>query len=288
MFGHRVLRMRFILFSIWAIVLLFPVVGSAKSSNWVTRDQVRVQLSSAVGSVGAEVETIEALLELDLAKDWHTYWKHPGEAGLAPRFDWSGSENVADVALGWPVPQRKKEQELFTVFSYAGKVNFPLNVVLKEPGEPALLDVKAQIMVCKDVCIPEKFTVSLAIPAGKGEASNQAKRIARAFATLPMREGTPAFDFKKPTVEGDLLYFQTNLTDWNSSYDIYAYTDDFPFTAKAEFLSELDADTHVSSTLFGYIQKPDHVENLAEALAGQTLHVLFLNGSEALEKEFQF
>ena len=36
-----------------------------------------------------------AAVDLTLAPGWKTYWRSPGDAGIPPRFDWSGSKNVA-------------------------------------------------------------------------------------------------------------------------------------------------------------------------------------------------
>src|SRR3546814_7282787 len=37
---------------------------------------------------------------------WHTYWRHPGDSGIAPTFDWSKSQNVAEIEVLWPAPLR--------------------------------------------------------------------------------------------------------------------------------------------------------------------------------------
>ena len=49
-----------------------------------------------------EQGTIMAALHLRLARDWITYWRHPGESGIAPRLDLSGSGNLAGARLHWP------------------------------------------------------------------------------------------------------------------------------------------------------------------------------------------
>ena len=40
-----------------------------------------------------------AALQLDLAPGWKTYWRQPGDSGLAPRFDFSQSEGVQTVEV---------------------------------------------------------------------------------------------------------------------------------------------------------------------------------------------
>ena len=40
-----------------------------------------------------------AALQLTLAPGWKTYWRSPGDAGIPPSFDWSGSQNVKSVRI---------------------------------------------------------------------------------------------------------------------------------------------------------------------------------------------
>ena len=43
-------------------------------------------------------------LKITLSPGWKTYWKQPGETGLVPHFDWTGSKNVSAVKVLWPHP----------------------------------------------------------------------------------------------------------------------------------------------------------------------------------------
>ena len=45
-----------------------------------------------------------AALEIMLAPGWKTYWRTPGDAGIPPQFNWSGSENLSAVGVSYPVP----------------------------------------------------------------------------------------------------------------------------------------------------------------------------------------
>ena len=41
-------------------------------------------------------------IEIRLDPHFKTYWRTPGDIGLPPSFDWSGSENVRSVEVRWP------------------------------------------------------------------------------------------------------------------------------------------------------------------------------------------
>ena len=43
-------------------------------------------------------------VEITLAEGWKTYWRTPGDAGVPPAFDWTGSTNVAAIKVRYPAP----------------------------------------------------------------------------------------------------------------------------------------------------------------------------------------
>src|SRR5882724_3543347 len=45
-----------------------------------------------------------AAIEIALEPGFKTYWRMPGDSGVPPLFDWSGSRNLASIAPAWPVP----------------------------------------------------------------------------------------------------------------------------------------------------------------------------------------
>ncbi|MFX4601211.1 protein-disulfide reductase DsbD domain-containing protein, partial [Acinetobacter baumannii] len=72
---------------------------------WVKAGQVEARLVSAVRGTG-DLTALPLGLELRLEPGWKTYWRSPGDAGFAPRLDWSGSGNLAGATLSYPAPHR--------------------------------------------------------------------------------------------------------------------------------------------------------------------------------------
>ena len=87
-----------------ALVLLAPTARAA-SSPWLESDAVSARLISAAEATG-DAEEILAGLHVRLAEGWKTYWRSPGDAGIAPTVDWGRSDNVASVDFQWPAPHR--------------------------------------------------------------------------------------------------------------------------------------------------------------------------------------
>lgn len=143
--------------------IFFSVPALALTSDWASSEYLQARFVSAVNGV-KEAGDFKAALHVDLAEGWHTYWREPGDAGLPPRFEWSGSENIKSVTLHWPSAVEKDEHG-FKVNAYTDEVAFPLDVVLETLGAPVALKLKTDIMVCKDICIPQTLELSLDMSA---------------------------------------------------------------------------------------------------------------------------
>src|SRR3954471_17144475 len=84
---------------------------------------------------------MRAGIEIRLKSGWHTYWRYPGDAGVPPQFDFTGSQNVKAVDVLWPAPQPIPEHDLVTI-GYTGDVILPLAVVPENGAKPVKLRLK--------------------------------------------------------------------------------------------------------------------------------------------------
>lgn len=123
---------------------------------------VPAQIVSAELRPGWHTEsgTRMAALHLRLADGWKTYWRIPGEAGIAPRLDWSRSQNVAAVTAHWPRPM-VFDQNGFRSIGYDGELVLPLELAPRDPARPMALMAEITIGVCSDICVPVDLTLSL-------------------------------------------------------------------------------------------------------------------------------
>lgn len=111
-------------------------------------------------------------VEVTLDEGWKTYWRMPGDAGVPPNFDWSGSSNVARIEVLYPSPTRMSEPAAETV-GYKHSVVFPVEIVPKDPSRPVALVLAMEFGVCREICIPAeaKFNLTLAPPLMTGQPS---------------------------------------------------------------------------------------------------------------------
>jgi DsbC/DsbD-like thiol-disulfide interchange protein len=116
-----------------------------------------------------------AALQLSLAPGWKTYWRSPGEAGLPPLFNWSGSENVQSVRIYWPTPSVFHTNGMQSIGYHDGVV-FPLEVTAVDPTKPMHLRAQVDLGICREVCLPATIDLStdLTGPGAPDHAINAA------------------------------------------------------------------------------------------------------------------
>jgi len=178
--------LRRIFFTALLLLALAPNARAA-SSAWQKDEALAVRLISGVDAVG-DSKTVPLGLDVVLAPDWHTYWRTPGDAGLPPALDWKKSlnddDNLAEARLRYPTPHRYSAFGMETI-GYRDHVIFPIDASLREPGKALTAATQVDLLVCKDICVPKHFALSLTLPAGEAKKSKEAAALQEAQASLP-------------------------------------------------------------------------------------------------------
>lgn len=105
-----------------------------------------------------------AALDLALAPGWKTYWRSPGDAGIPPSFDWSGSENVKSVRLYWPVPSVFQTNGMQSI-GYHERLVLPVEITPADPSKPIRVRVRMELGICEDICIPAALDLAAELSA---------------------------------------------------------------------------------------------------------------------------
>ena len=202
---------------------------------------------------------------IDLAPGWKTYWRMPGDAGIAPEFTWAPSR-PAKVEVAFPAPARHVDRGGEAI-GYERQVLFPVSVT---PDMPGNLDLKLDMFfaVCKDVCIPAQASASIALGPQQRDPVGSL-RVETARATVP--------------VAGDAVSGAEITTG-----------DGKPVLQLA--LKEKPDDIFVESTTSAYFRAPalspdgrqarltiDSLDDAAK-LRGQTLTITYLIGGKGYEQ----
>ncbi len=100
-------------------------------------------------------------MQIDLAPGWKTYWRQPGDVGIPPQFDWTGSENLENLSVLWPRPKVTWDFGARSI-GYDTRVILPLVIHPKHDG-PITLRGRLSIGVCEDVCIPVDMNLKVSL-----------------------------------------------------------------------------------------------------------------------------
>lgn len=168
--------------------MALPLAATAQAAAiWAGRDEGQVRLIA--GDSKAETGDRLVGVEMQLQAGWHTYWRVPGDSGIAPRFDWSASDNVAAIDMKWPTPERFEAPDDNT-YGYAHHVIWPLRVTPLDPAKPVELRLTMFYGICSDICVPAEAALVLVLsPGGKADPAAE-ELLAGALSRLP-KELTP-------------------------------------------------------------------------------------------------
>jgi suppressor for copper-sensitivity B len=165
----------------------------AAASDWASNPHGSARLISAVEATGSATQ-LDVGLQLRLTPGWHTYWRTPGDAGIAPSIDWNGSENLAGAEVAWPAPQRLPPVGGLETVGYEDGVVLPIAVRLTHPGAPLHLHAEVDYASCKEVCIPYHASLNLVLPPGLARSGPEAPLLAAARARVPETLSTAHLD----------------------------------------------------------------------------------------------
>lgn len=165
-----------------AALSVLAVFSDAAIAEAPAQTQVRGYNSEArllAGRAGAGSEsTLFAGVEITMPAGWKTYWRTPGESGVPPEFDWSGSSNLRSARVHYPAPRRLTDPS-GSIVGYQERVLFPIEIAPTDPAKPILLHLKAAYGVCKELCVPAEVEFALEIPPTVDNSDEIAEALAR-------------------------------------------------------------------------------------------------------------
>jgi suppressor for copper-sensitivity B len=189
------------LIAVLAMLLGQPGEARAATSDWAHNDQGDLRLISATSGVGQD-PALRLGLQFRMAEGWKIYWRSPGDAGFPPSVDWSGSENLAEAELRWPVPHRFQLFGLQT-FGYGGEIVLPIDARAEDPSQPVRLNAEVNYLTCEEICVPHTVTLALTLPPGAARPSDQAFAIDRFRSQVPGAGAGAGLDLTRAALLAD-------------------------------------------------------------------------------------
>ncbi|MCF8478059.1 MAG: cytochrome C biogenesis protein [Pseudolabrys sp.] len=207
---NRMIKISYAALAVCGLAVPLTVSASAAdTSGWSQDSKSTMRLIAGTNKTGAA--RYRAGIEIKLQPGWHTYWRYPGDSGVPPRFDFSGSDNIQNVEALFPAP-RLFTDETGNSIGYTDSVIFPVLVTPRQAGKPVTLRLKIDYAVCEKLCIPAEGRAELTLaegPSAQDTALTAAdarvpKAVSAAEAGLSLRRVNDGAKDTKPQIAIDL------------------------------------------------------------------------------------
>ncbi|EMN7237293.1 thioredoxin family protein [Vibrio parahaemolyticus] len=204
-----------------ALVLgLFSLNLSAQTTDtgWMTNPQhLPVQTRFVLtGQQDPQAKTLTGYLDVKLTGDWKTYWRSPGEGGVAPSIDWQNSQNLSKVDWQWPYPQKFELLGIETL-GYKGDTLFPMTLHIDNMSKPVTIDAVLTLSSCTTICVLTDYQIQLTFLPSELQIDEQVMfSYAQAVSNVP--QPSPFIDVTQASWDANQSKLQIKLTNtqgWN-------------------------------------------------------------------------
>jgi thiol:disulfide interchange protein DsbD len=211
-----------------SILVMFAVIaagGAARAgTNAADAAHLHVQLVAPEDEIYPGGKN-QIGLYFKLEQGWHVYWKNAGDSGEPPHIKWTLPDGVTAGPLQFPAPKRLPLGPLMD-FGYENEVLYPIKLEVAPTAKngTAVLDANVDWLVCREVCIPGKAQLKLALQissgkpevlSGSGEDAALMNRLAN---TMPQPLPTSIKVAFQPTQDGFRLGVETDKRETSAQF----------------------------------------------------------------------
>jgi thiol:disulfide interchange protein/DsbC/DsbD-like thiol-disulfide interchange protein len=187
-------------------------------------------------------DTITVGVMLEMPPGWHTYWKNPGESGMASKIIWTLPEGITAGDIQWPTPEVYEDKTVdLTTYVHHDQAMLLVPLTVGADTTSGELNLKARVswLECEKLCVPGRADITGKLKVGaETKLSSDAPLIQEWQAKLPKPnptlkatarwDGPIKEDSRKAIIE-----FSPDASAAN--WDFYPYRgDDFTISPKSE------------------------------------------------------
>ncbi|WP_164879633.1 protein-disulfide reductase DsbD domain-containing protein [Afifella aestuarii] len=253
---------------------IFAGQATAAQSDWSEGERSRLRLIAS--PVDGEVM---AGIEIELEPGWHTYWRSPGDVGIPPRFDFSGSENLRSAQVLYPAPERYDDGTSISAV-YFDRAALPVLVTADDPAKPVVLKLSAFYGVCKDVCIPADGAATLTVDPQPKDDPRSRIALKEALTELPQQGPAAGLAIESPQLEGSEVTILVVAEGAPKQAPVL-----FAEAPDGAYLPVPELGTHEGANFIYHLRFSNAEE--AAALSGKEIHFTLVSGGEAIEQSMK-
>ncbi len=145
------------------IVALFLMSGSTAHSQ-----NIDFGTASFLPGWSESDGSLIAAIQIDLNPGWKTYWRVPGQAGIPPNFNWTGSQNFRGAEVMYPTPKVENVAGFLSI-GYHEQVVFPIRIQADNSNQPVDITLQFTFGACEEICIPVEKNFSIRLDPNQDE-----------------------------------------------------------------------------------------------------------------------
>ncbi|MCU6193162.1 protein-disulfide reductase DsbD family protein [Enterobacter sichuanensis] len=237
-------------------------IAHAADTGWLVspqNDHARIRFQAE-----REQTHIKGLLTVELKPGWKTYWRSPGEGGVAPKISWP--DGVTD-SWSWPVPSRFDISGM-TTQGYHDKVTIPITL---DGLRDDTLDGTLTLSTCSNVCLLTDYPLHLDFTQPVDEGFRSA--FAQGMRAVPGTSGVSA-DLSAWLSDGNLVVTGTTDGKWDNPGIFFD-------PLEGDILPGEPVIKHDGNTLRVTVPVTDEWGDKPASLKGKTLSFVLTNGDRA-------
>lgn len=168
--------------------------------NDAQNDPISIEMPAAKDPVAASLTSENATVQpgtplwvavrMQIDKNWHAYWKNPGDAGMPPAITWELPEGFTVGTTLWPTPERFA-LDTAVGFGYTDELILLVEITPPATFKDTTASLKGAIrwVVCNDsTCLPGESPISLTLTVSDKtpvKAETNATLFSQARAKIP-------------------------------------------------------------------------------------------------------
>ncbi len=227
------------------VIMLTFLFGSAAYAQ-EPNDKVSIELIPQYSSISNGSSELLGI-KMKPAPGWHTYWVNPGETGLAPEFKFEMPQGFSTGAFQWPAPQKLIYQGLVTYgYESDSTILVPLtnNSGIKD-GQSAAIKVHGEILVCKDICLPQSVDAQINLKIGANDKTDALLQTKKQIPSELKTKTEIVSENGKTKIIVSFPHSKARETFKNSELKDVFFADQSAFIAKADYPKTRKNDSYV-------------------------------------------
>ena len=146
-------------------------------------------------------------LKISLEKDWKTYWKNPGDAGVALDINFSEDSKINNYKVLFPFPNKFIDHGVITN-GYEKEVIYPIKIDFNDDVTVFESNLIVDYLICNKICIPKTEIKKLNLDLVKNTQNLVDSEV---------------YEFLKKVPKSNGNHFDLELVDFKSEYLLYKF-----------------------------------------------------------------